>query len=406
MMTLLQISTTVNSGSVGRIAEQIGQQIIDQGWNSYIAYSRKCLSSDSKIIKIGNKFDVYFHAINTRLFDNHCLCSINSTKKLLKKIDKIKPDLIQIHNIHGYFLNIRIFYNYLSLLNIPIVWTLHDCWSFTGHCTYFDYIKCDKWITGCFQCPQKNQYPASILLDRSNRNYKIKKKLFNSIENMTIVPVSNWLAEQVKYSFLNKYPIHVIQNGIDTNIFHPIEDTKFLKNKYNIENKIILLGVANIWNNRKGLNDFIILNDIIDHEIFKILLVGLKKNQINNLPKEIIGIERTENVNELAALYSIASIYISCSVEETFGLTIIESMACGTPVIVYDCTALSELVDISTGFIIKKGDINTLYKSILIIKEKKKKYYIDNCRKKVEMFYDKEKRYKDYITLYKKLLMI
>jgi len=229
MPTLFQITIAINSGSVGRIAEQIGQTVINHGWNSYITYSRKCLPSVSKTIKIGNKFDIYWHGINTRLFDNHCLCSTNATKKLIKQIEQIKPDIIQIHNIHGYFLNMRVLFDYLSLLNIPIVWTLHDCWSFTGHCAHFDYIGCDKWITGCCKCPQKNKYPASKLLDRSKRNYELKKRLFSGVKNMTIVPVSFWLAEQVKCSFLNKYPIYVMQNGIDTNIFRPITDTDSIK---------------------------------------------------------------------------------------------------------------------------------------------------------------------------------
>jgi Glycosyltransferase len=406
MSTLLQISITVNSGSVGRIAEQIGQTVINQGWNSYITYSRKCLPSISKTIKIGNLFDVYWHGINTRLFDNHCFCSTNATKKLINQIKKIKPDIIQIHNIHGYFLNMHVLFDFFSSINIPIVWTLHDCWSFTGHCTYFDHIGCNKWITGCYRCPQKNKYPASKLLDRSKKNYEIKKRLFNSVKNMTIVPVSNWLAEQVKCSFLNKYPIHIIQNGIDIDIFHPIENIDSIKKKYNIENKFIMLGVASIWEERKGLNDFIILNSIIDHEIFKIVLVGLNKRQRNKLPKEITGIERTENVNELVALYSAASVHISCSIEETFGLTIVESMACGTPVIVYNCTAMPELVDNSTGFILEKGDIEGLYKSILKIKEKGKNYYLNNCRNSVEIHYDKQERYNDYIKLYNELLVM
>jgi len=314
----------------------------------------------------------------------------------------------------------RVLFDYLSLLNIPIVWTLHDCWSFTGHCAYFDYIGCDKWINGCCKCPQKNRYPASKLLDQSKRNYELKKRLFNSVKNMTIVPVSYWLAEQVKRSFLNKYPIYVIQNGIDTNVFHPITDTESnepprpegrgiepqkIKKKYNIENKFIILGVASTWDARKGLSDFIMLNNLINHEMFKIVLVGLNKKQMTKLPKEIIGIERTENINELAALYSIADVYISCSVEETFGLTIVESMACGTPVVVYNCTAMPELVDISTGFVLEKGDIDGLYKSILKVKEKGKKYYTNNCRNRAEIFYDKQERCKNYIQLYNKLLI-
>ena len=404
MPSIFQIAIQVNCGSVGRIAEQIGETAINGGWESYITYSRSYFPSKSKIIKIGNKFDTYWHGINTRIFDNHCLCSVYATKKLVDKIKQIKPDIIHLHNIHGYYLNMKILFDFLKNNTIPVVWTLHDCWSFTGHCVHFDFIGCNKWITGCYKCPQKSTYPVSRILDQSRRNYKLKKQLFNGLSNMTIVPVSYWLGELVKNSFLNKYPIHVIQNGVDIDVFHPVIKTDTIKNKYNIENKFILLGVAGTWSTRKGLNDFIKLDSIIDHNVFEIVLVGLNKHQIKKLPKCIIGIERTENVNELAALYSAADVHISCSVEETFGLTILESMACGTPVVTYNCTAITELVDNETGFIVERGDLESIKKSIMEIKEKKKSHYTDNCLKKVMALYNCKDRYKEYIDLYNQLI--
>jgi glycosyltransferase involved in cell wall biosynthesis len=404
MPTLLQISIEVNSGSVGRIAEQIGQTVIEQGWDSYITYARNHLPSASKTIKIGNMFDVYWHGINTRLFDNHCLCSTRATKKLIKQIEQIKPDIIQLHHIHGYFLNMKVLFNYLSAVDTPIVWIFHDCWSFTGHCAYYDYIRCEKWITGCYKCPQTNKYPASKFLDRSEKNYELKKQLFNSVKDMTIVPVSYWLGEQVKKSFLNKYPINVIQNGTDINIFHPVADTESIKKKYNIENKFIILGVAGIWEDRKGFNDFAELNNMIDHEIFKIVLVGLNRKQITKLPKKINGIERTENVNELAALYSAADVFLNPTCEDTFPTTNIESLACGTPVITYRTGGSVESVSEDVGIIVEKGDIDGLYKSILKIKEKGKSCYTDNCRSRAVTLYNRQERYKDYLSLYGQLL--
>ena len=404
MPTLFQISIQVNCGTIGRIAERIGKIAIDHGWESYITYARSHLPSKSTIIKIGTKFDIYWHGINTRLFDNHCLCSENATKKMIEKIKQVRPDIIHLHNIHGYYLNMKILFNFLKDSRIPVVWTLHDCWSFTGHCVYFDFIGCKRWIIACYKCPQKGTYPASRVLDQSRRNYKLKKQLFNSVSNMTIVPVSNWLGELVKKSFLSKYPIHVIYNGIDTDIFLPVINTDEIKKRYGIESKFILLGVASTWDKRKGLEDFIKLNNIIDHEIYKIVLVGLNNNHIKKLPKEIISIKRTENVNELAALYSAANVHISCSVEETFGLTIVESMACGTPVIAYNCTAIPELIDSSTGFIIEKGDISCLYRSIMEIKQKGKKYYTNKCREKAVALYNSHDRYKEYMALYNQLL--
>ena len=404
MPSILQISIQINCGSVGRIAEQIGETANNGGWESYITYSRSYLPSKSKIIKIGNKFDTYWHGINTRILDNHCLCSVYATKKLVDKIKQIKPDIIHLHNIHGYYLNMKILFDFLRNNTIPVVWTLHDCWSFTGHCVYFDFIGCNKWITGCYECPQKSTYPASRILDQSRRNYKLKKQLFNSVSNMTVVPVSYWLGELVKNSYLNKYPIHVIQNGVDIDVFHPIIKTDTTQKKYNLENKFILLGVASTWSIRKGLDDFIALGSIIDHTIFKIVMIGLNKNQIKNLPKNIIGIERTENVNELVSLYSVADVFLNPTLEDSFPTTNLEALACGTPVITY-CTGGSiESVSEDVGIIVEKRDIEGLYSSVIKIKEIGKKYYSENCRKKAVALYNSKYRYKEYLALYNQLL--
>ena len=404
MPTLLQISIEVNSGSVGRIAEQIGQTVASQGWESYITYARNNLPSQSNVIKIGNKLDIYWHGVNTRLLDNHCLCSNRATKTLINRIEQIKPDIIQLHHIHGYYLNMVVLFNYFSTLDIPIVWIFHDCWAFTGHCAYFDNIGCNRWITGCNCCPQKGKYPASKLFDRSRKNWDQKKQLFNSVPNMIIVPVSYWLGTMVEKSFLCNYPQFVIQNGIDTNIFRPVVNIEDIKNKYNIDNKFILLGVASTWEERKGLKDFILLNSLIDKNVYKIVLVGLNRKQIKGLPKEIIGIERTESVDELATLYSIADIFINPTWEDTFPTTNLESLACGTPVVTYRTGGSVESISEDVGIIVEKGNINELYSSIKIIKEKGKNYYSVNCREKAVRNFNRLDRFKDYLTLYNRLL--
>jgi glycosyltransferase involved in cell wall biosynthesis len=404
MPILFQISIEVNSGSIGRIAEHIGSVAMQHGWDSYITYARNYLPSKSKTIKIGSKWDIYWHGINTRLFDNHCLKSTNATKKLIRQIQEIKPDIILMHHIHGYFLNMRILFSYLSKINIPVLWVFHDCWSITGHCAYFDYAGCAKWLDGCYKCPQKNTYPASIFFDCSKRNYQLKKELFTSVANMTIIPVSKWLGEIIGRSFLNKYPIQVIPNGIDIDIFSPQPKLNNIRKKFKLENKFVILGVASTWEPRKGLNDFVKLNEIIDHNSYKIILVGLTKKQIRCLPKEIWGIERTESVQELAELYSVADLHISFSVEETFGLTIIESMSCGTPVVVYNCTALPELITDKTGLVVETGNLNDAYEKIQIIKRKGKQFYSQHCRQRAVLHYDKRERFKDYINLFHQLL--
>ena len=201
-MKIVQISSEINSGSVGRIAEQIGDCIIQNGWESYITYARIKLSSTSNTIRIGNDFDLYTHGLKTRIFDSHGLGSKFATQKLVSNLKSIKPDIIHLHHLHGYYINYEILFEYLQKYNIQVVWTFHDCWSFTGHCCYYDFVGCEKWKNECYDCEQKNEYPKSLIFDRSNQNFHNKKIIFNSIVNMTIVTVSNWLGSEVKKSFL------------------------------------------------------------------------------------------------------------------------------------------------------------------------------------------------------------
>lgn len=401
MPILFQISIEVNSGSVGRIAEQVGLVAISHGWESYITYARNHLPSQSKTIKIGTKWDVYWHGIMTRLFDRHCLSSTRATRRLIKQIEEIKPDIIQLHHIHGYFLDMQVLFHYLSSVKTPVIWIFHDCWSMTGHCAYFDYVGCFKWKTQCFDCVQKREYPGSLLVDRSLMNYKQKKHLFRSVENMTIVPVSNWLGDIVQQSFLNIYPLKVIQNGIDLSVFSPQYNTLPIIDKLN--GFIILLGVASTWEQRKGLNDFIVLNSVIPVG-WKIVLVGLTKQQIKSLPINMIGIERTENVKQLASLYSSATAFINPTWEDTFPTTNLEALACGTPVITYRTGGSVESVSSDTGFVVAKGDVGGIVESVKTIIKNGKEKYVSNCRNRAIAFYDKNKRFEDYVKLYNELL--
>lgn len=403
MPTLLQINVEANRGSVGRIAEQIGQIVIRKGWKSYIAYARNEASSESELIKIGSRIDICWHGVKTRLWDKHGLGSGRATKKLIKTIENIRPDIIQLHNIHGYYLNMEILFTYLATLEIPIVWVLHDCWPITGHCTYFDFTGCSKWKTGCHHCPLKREYPGSYFLDRSSENYRLKKYLFTGIKNMTIVTVSNWLKHIVEQSFLREYPIQTIFNGVDINVFRPDTEIACVRSKYDLDNKFLILGVAGVWANRKGLEDFKKLRDKLAKDIV-ILLVGLSKKQIRELPEGIIGLTRTECVEELAKLYNLADVHVSFSVEETFGLTIAESMSCGTPVIVYNSTACPELVTPDTGYVIEKDRIEEAVAAIGEIRMKGKNFFSLPCRQRVEEFYNKEECYNNYYVLYNRLL--
>lgn len=403
MPTLLQINVVANSGSTGRIAEDIGKLAISQGWKSYIAYGRGKPNSSSQLIPINNyKLDFYIHAIQTRLLDNHGLASSHNTKRLIKIIQKINPDIIHLHNIHGYYINYSILFKYLCQTKIPIVWTLHDCWSYTGHCSHYSYIKCNKWQYGCYNCPQKERYPASWFIDRSPKNYNIKKRHFTSLNNLTIVTVSKWLEKEVKKSFLKNLPINTIYNGIDINIFKPQNISKSEKCT-NFIDKFIVLGVANVWDNYKGLKDFIEIRKSLPDD-YIIILIGLNSKQIRELPNGIIGIQRTNNMTELAQYYSIADVYLNTSIEETYGMTTCESMACGTPVIVYNSTALPELVTKETGFVVEPGDLNNVISILKSLKSSNKDKYSNACRNRVIHYFNKDERFIEYLDLYKNLI--
>ncbi len=402
MKKILQINSVVNSGSTGRIAEELGQTAMNSGWKSYIAYGRNDRPSQSELIKIGNDWDIKVHGVQTRLFDRHGLGSRSATKELIEKINEISPDIIQLHNIHGYYINIEILFNYLRKTNIPVVWTFHDCWPMTGHCAHFTFVGCDKWKTQCFSCPQKKGYPGSYFLDRSKQNHKQKKKLFTSVNDMTIVPVSNWLADIVKQSYLKDYPIWVINNGIDVNVFSP-QSGDGIRLKYGLADKFILLGVATEWGRRKGLHDFIELSKILkDDEI--IVLVGLKEDQIKILPENIIGITRTESTQELAEFYSSADVFVNPTWEDNFPTTNLEAIACGTPVITYETGGSPEAIDELTGIVVEQGNIHKLTEAINQIKEKGKQSYSEACVKRAHRLYRKEDRYREYIELYEELL--
>ena len=400
MPKVLQICVEGNRGSNGTMAEGIGELLISKNWESYIAFGRFKRPSKSKTIQIGSKTGILFHGLLTRLFDLHGLGSIIATYRLVKKIEKIKPDIIHLHHLHGYYINIIILFKYLKKLKTPIVWTFHDCWSFTGHCTHFDHVNCNKWETYCSKCPQLKEYPKTYFIDRSHKNFNLKKRLFGSIKNLTIVSVSSWLDNVVSKSFFTNASREVILNGIDISKF---TITEKIKKRVHLENKFTILGVATSWNSRKGLSDFKSLSKLLrENEI--IVLVGLSKSQIKKLPKKIIGISKTENQLELSDLYNSSDVFLNLSVEETFGLTTAEALACGTPAIVYNSTASPELIDSKTGIVVKKNDISGLLDAIQEIKSKGKLFYSKSCRKRAVKLFNRDKRFKQYFELYNRLI--
>lgn len=403
MPKLFQINSVLNTGSTGRIVEQIGQYAISRKWESYVGFGRSFSSSNSKKIKIGNEDELMIHGIKTRVLDEHGFGSVNSTKRLLHQIKNISPDLIHLHNLHGYYLNYPILFNYLSSANIPVIWTLHDCWAFTGHCTYFSDINCLKWKTHCDKCPKKRNYPSSIFLDNSYNNFEIKKQVFNKLPNLTIVTVSHWLATMVKESFLSSYPVAVIHNGVNLDDFYPLGWSAKINAKYGFLNRKVLIAVATSWGRNKGWEDYITLSSLLPAD-YVIVLVGVTQKQKKTLPNHIIGIERTENIQELAALYSHAEIVLNLSYQESFGMSTAEGFACGTPAIVYNATASPELVTKDTGIVVEPRNTNEVVTAIESICAKGKDFYAKNCRLLALDRYNKEDRFNDYFQLYNSMI--
>lgn len=396
MPTLLQINVTANWGSTGKIAEDIGKLAIDAGWDSWIAYGRGNPTSQSNLIRIGNDWDMRIHGLQSRLFDNHGLASKKVTEDFIHRIKEIKPDVIHLHNIHGYYLNYQILFRYLKEYDVPIIWTLHDCWPFTGHCAYYDFAKCSRWQTECHDCPQLKSYPASVWRDRSSKNFLTKKDSFLGCRNLTFVPVSDWLNRELKKSFLSDYPAVTIHNGIDLSVFTPSETT--IKDS----TQKVVLGVASVWDKRKGLEEFVRLRKLLP-ENYHITLVGLSNDQISTLPDGITGIRRTENVRQLADLYSMADVFVNPTLEDNFPTTNLEALACGTPVITYRTGGSPEAIDDATGFIVDYQDVETLARQIVTVCETNA-ISANVCRKRAENFYNKKIVFQQYITLYNNCL--
>lgn len=396
MPTLLQINSCANWGSTGKIAEQINQAATHKGWKTYLAYGREVNPSQSELIHVGNKASQAIALAEARLFDNDGLSNRRATQRLVKTIKAIKPDIIHFHNIHGYYINYRILFEYLNTTNIPVVWTLHDCWTFTGHCAHFVEVDCGKWINGCERCPLKKSYPTSWGFDRSSRNFQLKKQSFASNKNLHLIAVSQWLADFVKRSFFHNVDLRVINNGIDLKVFKP---TKFEK-----KSKFRILGVSSVWTRSKGLFDIFRLRELLNEDEFEIMLVGLSDEQIKSLPIGIIGIARTNSVEELVDYYSSADVFVNPTYGDTFPTTNLEALACGTPVITYRTGGSPESVGVGTGMVVKQGDVNAIVDAVKTVQSLGKPHFANACRNRAEQLYNREERYNEYVELYEKLI--
>ena len=400
---VILVNTVVGTGSVGRLTEGLYYTLEDNGYECLVAYGRGSAPAGMNAYRIDQDIDVYIHGGLSRITDRHGFYSKHATVEFIKVIENFQPDIIHFHNVHGYYLNIRVLFEYLKKTNIRIIWTLHDCWTFTGHCSHFEYIGCMKWMTGCYACEQLSEYPKSFGKDNSERNYREKKELFTGFEDLTIVTPSEWLAARVSQSYLKEYHTVVVPTGIDLEAFHPIKEERRednlifrLRNNLNLRNKNVLLGVANPWRERKGLSQFINLSKMLNDRCV-IVLLGLNDEQLSDLPESIIGIGHTDSTEELAALYSMADIYVNLTLEDTFPTTNIESLACGTPVVTYRSGGSAESIDDTCGISVERNSVQGVVAAIdTILSQKGVAYTVDDCVRRARL-YDREIRFEEYI---------
>lgn len=355
------INSVCGIRSTGRICTDLAVALEAQGHEVKIAYGREDIPEQFQkyAVRIGSDLDVKLHGAKARLFDASGFGSKQATKRFIKWVKEFDPDVIHLHNIHGYYINVEILFHYLKTCGKRIIWTLHDCWAFTGHTAYCEAIKCEKWKAGCDKCPQIREYPKSFL-DRSRQNWEKKKSLFLDIPNLTIITPSRWLAGLVRESFLGGYTVKVINNGIDTNQFKPLSND--FRKVYSLENKFIILGVATAWDDMKGYSDFIKLADMLD-ESYQIVMVGLAEAQIKTLPNNILGIKRTASVKELAQIYSASNVFLNLSYCENYPTVNLEARACGIPIITYKTGGSPESAG-EKGIVVAQGDLEEVVRNI------------------------------------------
>lgn len=375
-MKVLFVNSVCGYGSTGKIVERLAREVESCGGESLVCYGRYDYSGEVCAIKITSKTENYVNAFNARLLDNDGFGLKSPTKRLIKVIEEFKPDVINLHNLHGYYLNIKVLFEYLASTNIKIVWTFHDCWALTGHCVHFEYAKCDKYISSCYNCSQKKEYPTTLLLDNSKNNYEKKKALLGKIkkENLIVVTPSLWLKNIVEKSILSNFEVVCINNGVD------LQNFKYKQ----CEVKKTVLTVASTWTEKKGYKDVIELASRLRGE-YKVVMVGVSDKQVEELKgTDIVAIKRTSNQKELAELYRNALVFVNPTYEDNFPTTNIEALASGTPVITYKTGGSVEVIEKGNGYVVKQGNIDDLINKIRLVEKENfdRKAISDNAKVK------------------------
>ncbi len=399
----------VTSGlSTGRVATDICAVLEALGHKALLCYSRGIPPEKVPGYHVGNPVDIWLHALGARLMDRAGFFSRAATRRLVKQLKLYKPDIIHLHNLHGYYLDIRTLFAYLAQAEVPVVWTLHDCWAYTGHCAYYTMAECDRFTLGCGHCPQLAAYPASLFVDQSARNWQQKRASIAEVPNLTLVTPSVWLGKEVRRSFLGKRPIRVIPNGIDMFQFRPCDEPEMLSDvvkRYGLAElagKHMLLSVASTWDERKGLRDLVELSKRLREDMM-IVVLGLTERQRGELPIAMLGLGRTQNIRELRALYAAADVCLSLSHEETQGMTLLEALACGTQVLCYAATALPETVTPDVGEVVPEDDLTAAAAACARLCDHPKSP--QSCRARA-LEYEKRGQYTQYVGLYEELLRL
>lgn len=400
-MRIFQLNTFCGVKSTGRIALEIAKLVKLDGGECRIGYGVPSISTDSEpfAYQIGSPMERKLHGAIRKLMDGEGLGSKRATQRLLSELDHFDPQLVHFHNLHGCYLHLPTLFDYLANRSLPVVWTLHDCWPFTGHCAYFDYARCEKWQNGCAHCPQQRSYPTCIGLDGSKRNYRIKKELFTKLKDLTFVAPCEWMKQPLGNSFLGNYPVRVIPNGVNLSTFRPTASD--LKARYALGEKRVILSVALEWDERKGLRYLIQAAARLGND-YRFVVIGLSREQMEMLPQNMLGIEHTENVDELAAWYTLADCFANPTMEDNMPMVNLEALACGTPVAVFATGGCPEAVDESCGMVVPKADVAGLCKAIAQLSERKATL-TDACRLRAERSFDCENTFRAYVALYKEL---
>ena len=393
-MNIVQINATCGVGSTGKICVGISELLAQSQTENYILYSIKGSGYELGVPCSHDRY-LKMQALKSRLFGNYGFNSQAATRKMIAELERIQPDIVHLHNIHGHDCHLETLFRYFKKNQTKLIWTFHDCWAFTAYCPHFTMARCDKWKTECQTCVQRKEF--SWFFDRSKAIFEKKKSLFSGLD-LTIVTPSQWLADLVGQSFLKDYPVQVIHNGIDLNVFQPTESD--FRGKYGFENKKIILGVAFGWGKRKGLDVFIDLAKRLD-DTHQIVLVGTDDNVDQQLPSNIISIHRTPNQRELAEIYTAADLFVNPTREENYPTVNMESLACGTPVLTFRTGGSPEIIDETCGSVVDCDDAEALAREIVRIC-KEKPYTQEACVKKAQAFEQKE-RFKEYIELYARI---